>query len=280
MKKLSAVFDGLKFSEGTMRYAIRMAADDNALLTGVFLESFLYHSFHLFDMVGSQGVSKVKLKHLLEKDRETRLNAASRFQEQCRQIEVQCTIHHDKIFALDDLIKESIYSDLMLIGAHETVSNVTEAPPTTFVCDFLAEAQCPVMVVPRKYTDIQKVILLYDGSPSSVFAVKMFNYLLPFLRERETEVVYVSQDETHKELPEKQLIREFIRCHYPKADYKILVGNPEDEIISYLKKAELNTMVVMGAYQRGVVSRWFKSSMANKLMQEELSIPLFIAHYR
>ncbi|MFA6083968.1 universal stress protein [Mucilaginibacter sp.] len=280
MKKLSAAFDGLKFSEGTMKYAIRMAADNNALLTGVFLESFLYHSFHLFDMVGSQGVSKVKLRHLLEKDRETRRNAAARFREQCQQIEVECAIHHDKVFALDDLVKESIYSDLLLIGAHETVNNAKEAPPTAFICDLLAEAQCPVMVVPQKYTDIQKVILLYDGSPSSVYAVKMFNYLLPFLRELETEVIYVSQDETQQELPEKQLIREFIRCHYPKAQYKILFGNPETEIISYLKKAELNTLVVLGAYQRGVVSRWFKSSMADKLMQEELSIPLFIAHYR
>lgn len=279
MKKFSAAFDGLKFSEGTMKYAIRMAADNNALVTGVFLESFLYHSFHLFDMVGSQGVSKIKLRNLLEKDREKRHQAAVSFKEQCEKIEVECAIHHDKIFSLEDLIKESIYSDLVLIGAQETISNLTEEPPTTFVRDFLSNAQCPVMVVPQRYTDIQKIVLLYDGSPSSVFAVKMFNYVLPFLRDLEAEVVYVSEDKNHQDLPEKQLIREFIRCHRPKAMYKILSGDPEEQIISYLRKAELNTLVVLGAYQRGVVSRWFKTSMADKLM-EELSIPLFISHYR
>jgi len=279
MKKISAAFDGLKFSESTMKYAIRLAADNNALLTGVFLESFLYHSFHLFDMVGSQGVSDVKLRHLLDKDKQTRLNAANVFANQCKKMEVDFAVHHDKIFALDDLIKESIYSDLLLISASETISNISEEPPAKFVCDVLAETQCPVMVVPDSYADIQKVILLYDGSPSSVFAVKMFNYLLPLLRNLETEVLYVADESGKHAMPEDKLIKEFIRCHYPKAQYVILEGEPEGQIITYLKKQELDTLVVMGAYQRGVVSRWFKNSMADKLI-EELQIPLFITHYR
>ena len=279
MKKLSAAFDGLKFSEATMKYAVRLAADNNALLTGIFLESFLYHSFHLFDMVGSQGVSKVKLKHLLEKDKETRLNAAAIFKEHCKKLEVDYMVHHDHVFALDDLVKESIYSDLLIIGAHETVSNIIEEPPTTFICNLLAETQCPVLVVPQKYTDIKKVVLLYDGSPSSVFAVKMFNYLLPLLRDLETEVLYVTEDREHSAMPEDKLIKEFIRCHCPTAQHVILTGDPGQQIISYLKKQQLNTLVVLGAYQRGVVSRWFKSSMANELMAE-LQIPLFITHYR
>ncbi|MES2265108.1 MAG: universal stress protein [Bacteroidota bacterium] len=279
MKKISAAFDGLKFSEATMKYAIRVAADTNALLTGVFLESFLYHSFHLFDMVGSQGVSKIKLRNLLEKDKATRAQSADVFLENCKRLEVDCIVHNDKIFALDDLIKESIYSDLLVIGAGETMNNNTEDPPTTFICNLLAETQCPVMVVPAKYQDIQKVIFLYDGSPSSVFAVKMFHYLLPFLAHLETEVLYVSGDENKMQLPESKLIREFIRCHCPLAGYTILSGEPEAQIISCLAKEKLNTLVVLGAYQRGVVSRWFKDSMANKLLSE-LNIPLFITHYR
>nr|WP_294943404.1 universal stress protein [uncultured Mucilaginibacter sp.] len=279
MKKIIAAFDGLKFSEATMKYAARMAADTNALLGGVFLESFLYHSFHLFDMVGSQGVSKVKLKHLLEKDKQTRRDAAQVFKAHCDNLEIDCIIHHDKIFALEDLIKETIYSDLLIIDAKETMSNHAEDAPATFVRDILANSQCPVMVVPPTYQDIQKVVLLYDGSPSSVFAVKMFNYLLPNLRDLETEILFVVGDESHDRLPEDALIKEFIHSHYPKAKYLVHTGDPAEQIIAYLKKQELNTLVVLGAYQRGVVSRWFKISMADKLM-EELAIPLFITHYR
>ena len=60
MKKISAIFDGLKFSTSTLEYAIQLAAQSKALLSGVFLEDFTYHSYKLFDMVGSQGVSKEK----------------------------------------------------------------------------------------------------------------------------------------------------------------------------------------------------------------------------
>jgi hypothetical protein len=35
--------------------------------------------------------------------------------------------------------------------------------------------------------------------------------------------------------------------------------------------------VVLGAYQRSEVSRWFKTSMADILMRE-LNVPMFIAH--
>ena len=41
MKKISAVFDGLKFADSTLAYAIKLAESSKTLLSGVFLESFL-----------------------------------------------------------------------------------------------------------------------------------------------------------------------------------------------------------------------------------------------
>jgi hypothetical protein len=38
-----------------------------------------------------------------------------------------------------------------------------------------------------------------------------------------------------------------------------------------------NELVVLGAYRRSQISRWFKTSMADILMKE-LETPLFIAH--
>jgi len=52
MKKISAAFDGLKFSSATMAYAIEAAIKSKAVLSGVFLDDFLYHSYNLYDMVG------------------------------------------------------------------------------------------------------------------------------------------------------------------------------------------------------------------------------------
>jgi len=277
MKKISAAFDGLKFSQSTLTYAIELARASKTMLSGIFLESFLYHGYKLHDMVGTHGISEVKMKHLSEKDTETRLKSAAIFEQACKAAHISYSIHHDESVALQELFKESIYSDLLLISADETLKQAAEKRPTHFVRELLAQTQCPVLIVPDKYKEIEKVVLLYDGKPSSVYAIKMFNYMMPWLQNKETEVVSVTDPRDMIELPDRNLV-EFIKCHYPSATYTLLKGDPELEIIGYLKRSNKNSLIVSGAYQRTQVSRWFKTSMADRLMGE-INMPLFIAHY-
>ena len=68
-----------------------------------------------------------------------------------------------------------------------------------------------------------------------------------------------------------------MKRHYPKAKYIVTKGCAEDEIIKHLKQTSDNALVVIGAYRRGTVSRWFRESMADSLMKE-VKLPLFIAH--
>lgn len=277
MKKVSAAFDGLKFSKGTLDYAVYIAGQSKSLLTGVFLDDFTYHSYKLFDMVGSEGVSKKKLKGLMESDVEQRNKSAAEFTYVCIKNHIQHVVHHDKSIAAQELLRETVYSDLLLISPEETFTHFQEDLPTRFIRDLLADIQCPVMLVPREYVEIAKVILLYDGTPSSVFAIKMFNYLMPWMGKVETEVVSVVDPAVQTHFPDDKLIREFINCHYPDAKYKLLYGIPEIEISGYLEKLPQSTLVALGAYKRGSVSRWFKPSMADVLMKS-VTLPLFIAH--
>lgn len=278
MKKISAVFDGLKFAESTLAYAVKLAESSKAMLSGVFLESFLYNSYRLDDLIGNQGLSAVKMKHLLEKDKASRLRSAHIFEQACKKAHISYAIHHDRSFSVPEVMKESIYSDLLLISAGETFSHVTDQPPTHFIRELLEGTQCPVLVVPPEYREIEKVVLLYDGKPAAVYAIKMFNYMMPWLRSKPTEIVSVSDTTDTAELPDDALVREFIDCHYPAASYTLLNGDPEEELINYLTSSNKNSLVVLGAYQRGGVSRWFKTSMADLLMKE-IDAPLFIAHH-
>lgn len=278
MKKVIAAFDGLKFSESTLQYAIDIALNSEALLVGVFLDDFTYHSYKLTDMVGDQGVSAERVKFLMEKDAETRKQSVLHFIDSCKRAEIKHIIHHDKSIALQELIKETIYSDLLIIGAEETLTHYEEELPTRFIRDLLVDVQCPVLIVPAAYNKIDKIILLYDGDPSSVYAAKMLSYMLPQLKILPTEIVSVKLEQDKTAFPHQQLIHEFIMCHYPNAKYNLLEGIPEDEIIEYLEKRQ-NTLVALGAYRRSMVSRWFKPSMADVLIKGT-QLPLFIAHYK
>ena len=277
MKKVIAAFDGLKYSESTQQYALDIACNDG-FLVGVFLDDFTHHSFKLTDMVGDEGVSSEKIKKLVEKDVETRKNAVSSFENSCKTAEIKHMVHHDKSIALQELVKETIYSDLLIIGAHESLTHIEEEVPTRFIKDLLADVQCPVLVVPPVYSKIENIVILYDGDPSSVYAAKMMSYMLPELKSLPIEIHSVRTEHAQVSFTHDDLIKEFITCHFPDAKYSLSSGVPETEIIQHLEDKK-NTLVVLGAYRRSMVSRWFKPSMADALIRKT-QLPIFTAHYK
>ena len=131
--------------------------------------------------------------------------------------------------------------------------------------------------MPAAYQDLSKVILLYDGEPSSVHAIKMYSYMLAPLQDLETEVLSVNDPGVGLHLDDNRLMKEFMKRHFPAAAYKVMEGMPEDKILTYLQYQPAGTLVVLGAYRRSAVSRWFRASMADVLMKM-LTLPLFIAH--
>jgi nucleotide-binding universal stress UspA family protein len=277
MEKIIAAFDGLQYSESTRDYAINLAKQSDTHLVGVFLDDPSYTSYKIYDLVTQEGVNEKKLNKFEERDNATRAAASVNFEKACQETGLEYTVHHDHNIAILDLKHESIYCDLLIIDSKETLTHYHEHLPTRFIRDLLTDAQCPVVLVPRKYKPIEKIILLYDGEPSSVHAVKMFSYLLPHLKQLETEVISVNPINASMHLPDNTLMKEFMKRHYPNAKYTIIKGWAEDEIVKHLKEANENSMVVLGAYRRGTVSRLFRESMADKLMKE-VKLPLFIAH--
>src|SRR5688572_19890373 len=183
MKKIIAAFDGLKYSESTRDYAIYLAKQTNAHLVGVFMDDPTYTSYKIYELIAKEGVSVDKLKKFEAKDKATRDAAAKNFKKTCQQPGLEFSIHHDHNIALQSLKHESIYADLVVIDSKETLTHHSEKLPTRFIRDLLSETQCPVLIVPQKFNPVQKIVLLYDGGPSSVYAIKMFSYLLPGLKD-------------------------------------------------------------------------------------------------
>ena len=278
MKKFLAAIDGLKYSESTTDYAVHLAKQANAHLVGVFLDDFTYHSYKIFELVTQEDEDimdrRIKLE---EKDEAVRRQSVAYFEAACRKAGVEYTIHHDRNVALQELLHESIYADLLVINSKETLTHYEEDVPTRFMRDLLASVQCPVLVVPHKYVPLNKALMLYDGSPSSVYATRMFSYIFSSLKYLEIEVLTVKKEDQNLHVPDNRLMKEFMRRHYPKAGYVVVKGEAETEILRHLNAQNGDVLVVLGAYRRGMVSRWFKPSMADIIMRE-LQTPLFITH--
>lgn len=278
MKKFLAVFDGYKMSKSTLQYAIQLTQAADAHLVGVFLDEFIYRSYNVTKVIKTYSDYNTMIKTLDAKDKKKRDESAQQFQKACGKAAIRFSIHRDKSIAIQELKHESMFADLIIINEYETFTKFRDQPPTRFMKDLLGDVQCPVLVVSNNFKPVDKIVLLYDGGPSVLYAVKMFSYLFGNLLDLPVEVFTVKDHfMATSRVPDNKLMREFIKKHFPKAGFTVVKGNAEEQIIGHLRNQRGNELVVLGAYRRSELSRWFKTSMADTLMKE-LDTPLFIAH--
>ena len=277
MKKILAAFDGLRFSKSTVEYAIYITRQTKAHLVGVFLDDFTRHSYKIYDLMNAEGsVPESTMRELDHEDNELREAATGSFRRACVDAGIDYSIHHDRNIAIQELLEESNFADLLIIDGKETITHYSETPPTRFIRDLLTRVKCPVLLVPPKFEPIGKNVLLYDGEANSVFAIKSFSYLLEPLTRLNTELVTVKTKDDSQALPNNRLMREYMKYHFPEVHYTVLKGLADVEIVEHLKNKHQHELIVLGAYNRGALSRWLKPSVADALMQE-IKSPIFIS---
>ena len=278
MKKFLVVFDGYKMSESSLQYAIQLTRSENAHLVGVFLDDVIYHTYSVYAVITNNSNYEKKLNELDARDKVKRDKSVLKFQQVCKAAKINFSVHRDINIPSMELINESIFADLIIINEYETLTKTKESPPTHFIKNLLSDVQCPVLIVPATFKKIDKIVLLCDGKPFALYAIKMFNYILGNLNQLPVEVLTVKEKKiTNLYLPGNRLMKEFLKGNFNDIQYTLLKGNAEQQIVEHLRKYTENVLVVAGAYQRSDISRWFKISMADVLM-ESLQVPLFIAH--
>jgi nucleotide-binding universal stress UspA family protein len=277
MKKIIAAFDGLRYSSSTRDYAIHFCKETKAHLVGVFLDDIMRTSYRLTDLGSQEGPADSRIGRLNKKDQQMRDASASDFMIKVKEEGLHFSLHHDYNVAIRELLHETIYADMLVVDGHETLTSYTEPLPTAFIRDLLSHAQCPVVVVPARFKPVSRLVWLFDGEPASVHAMKMFCYVLPELLHHPLEVVSIKPSGKSDHVPDNKLVREWLKRHAPQATFTVLKGDPETEIPSYLKTLKEQPLVVLGAYRRNTVSRWFRPSMADNLIRN-LKLPVFIAH--
>ncbi len=277
MTKIIAAFDGLRFSESAMEYAIYLAQQSGADLTGVFLCESTRAGYAMYEALVEQSVpGKAIVSEIDKTDVEVTNKAVEAFESSCSAAKINYIIHSDKKNPNTELLHETLFADLLIIDTHETFSYLELSLPGRFIQNILHKAQCPVIVVPKKFTPIKKLALLYDGTVSSVHAIKMLDYILPWMKELETKLFYANHEAGSSHLPDNKLLKEWMKRHYPKVEYKVVKGH-EKELAATLAGENPGFLIVTGAYHRSSVSMWLHRSLADLLMNE-IKAPIFIAH--
>lgn len=278
MNKVIAALDGLKISESTLDYAVYLAKEFDAHIVAAFLEDIAYHGRSHNKEEDYVLTDWSHMDTVIKKDHEARTVSERKLQVKFDSQGVHYNIHKDQVFALEALINESYYADMILIDGNEKFSNLDYSKPSRFVRNVLSDSHCPVMVVQADWKPIERFVFAYDGSPSSVYAIKQFNYLFPATQKQQVEILMITDEKHTNHFPNEHLLKELLKRKYKVVLQSIIKSsNTDDAFVNHMRTENKNCMLVLGAYQRSSFSRWLYQSIADTLIYE-LDIPLFISH--
>jgi hypothetical protein len=273
MKKILIAFDGKHFSEGAMQMAGWIHEQEPALMTGVFLSPIDYR-----EVIGYTGMgmgTPVVMPPFQEDDTMVRRNIA-KFEERCLKEGFEYRVHKDtELFALQELIAETRFADLLIISSELFYENIDHHQPNDYLKKTLQSSECPVMLVPEQFLKPFNLIFSYDGKASSVFAIRQFSYLFPTCSLMDAMLVCASE-ESDAEIPQLTLIEELMARHYESVSIEHLAGENREGLTKWVSEHR-GSLLITGAFGRGELSSMFKKSFVTDLIRQH-RIPIFIAH--
>lgn len=277
MKKIIAFVNGLDFSEDSLSSFNYITEKINGSLTVSVLEDI---SGDPVPMVGSSPGSGLKdYDTLFTKNVEEHKNkvadTVARIRSYYAGRGTAITIHENPGMPVQEVLGESRFADFIMLNHSTSFSAVADSNPPRFVKNVLATAECPVMILPDKVIRIKEVVLAYNGSSSSMYAIRQLTQLFPEFSDMPVNVVYV-MEKGNKDLPKAALLREYLEAHYDDVRYTVLEGDPSTELLALLYYRN-DCIVTYGAYSRSGLSNFFRKSDADSVLST-MNIPVFITH--
>lgn len=273
MKKVLAVFDGAHFAKGTLDFVCKLNEEEPVLLTGLFLPSVDYTDIMMYYVGGMSGPLYVPT---LDSDPDTIAINIEQFKRFCEKNHIEHRVHDVVNGPIPEAIRnETRFSDLMLLSGESFYSNLGPDTQESYLEETIHKAECPVLVLPENYVPPKSIILAYDGSESSVFAIKQFAYVLPGFCRLSTLVAYANPEE-HANIPELSGIEELASRHFSDLTFFKLEADARAYFNTWLQDIG-NAMLVAGAYGRTGISGLLKQHFLQEIINDH-KLPVFIAH--
>lgn len=273
MKKIIVAFDGTNFSEGAFEFARKLNELSPVLLTGVFLKQAAVSGAWSY----AGGVNGLYIPVMEGDESELVEKNIKRFAKLCRSNGIDYRVHEDFYdFSLPEIKKESKYADLIIIGSEKFYENRGKESPNVYLKETLHDVECPVILVPEAYDFPTSIILAFDGSEESVFAIKQFAYLFPELTSLPSVLVYADDSEEQQDFPDKIQMEELVARHFSHLTlHKLELA--DNKFFSTWVSEKKSSMLVSGSYGRSGLSRMFKKSFIREVIADH-PLPIFIAH--
>lgn len=273
MRKIIFLSDTEQLPQPILDYVFMLNESGPILVTGIFIPRSNYLET-LISFTGSAAVVPILNQLVPEKEAVVSENAAARFREFCIKNSIEFRLHEKQgNLHSDELKKETRFADLLLFSSNSFRENADPDLVYEYTQYIAHHAECPVMILPAAFNRPENMILAYDGSPSSVFAIKQLAYIQPALATLDTLLVCMN---TEEEMPDKDYIQELAALHYKDLTFFKVDIDAGKHFAPWLEDQE-KTLLVAGSFGRNMISDLFRKSFICDIINAH-KMPVFVAH--
>lgn len=277
MDKILLVVDQGINAGNVLDQAFALAKKNNAVLTGVFVQDLTLVDY--YTVLGGEPVYYEHtfqiIKDSLSESEKKTVDLINYFVEQCKKANVRFTVHFDKGDPVEEVVKETLFADLLLLG-YRSYNTFATSSDLVVVKQLLSRSRCPILLLPENARLFESVALCYDGSESSMRAIdEYFHTFKPGCAAWDHYLVRVFDQAENISAAEEGL-QEILKLRFPQMQWVDLVGKPKEEI-PYFASQKGDPLVVMGAYGKSGIARFFSGSTADHMLKSG-TLQAFITH--
>ncbi|HXD77895.1 MAG TPA: universal stress protein [Puia sp.] len=276
MEKILLAFDSEPADEGAIDFACHLAVLTQSRLTGVFPgENTAEEQIVVEQQTAVAAGTSITITGIetLVSPLERQEENITAFHESVARANIPAAIYLGKGDAAAELIAQSRYADLLVIGA-DSFSGAGGELPTEFVKGILHDSACPVIISPDDFQGIDNIAFCYDGSKASLFAIKQFAYLFPQLRSQRVKVIGLRAAEVPAE--DQARLTEWLGYHFSNVEWVAQGDETAEALFHYLLKRRQD-FVVMGPYGHGLLTSFFEPEYETGTLRMS-SLPIFVSH--
>ncbi|HXG51474.1 MAG TPA: universal stress protein [candidate division Zixibacteria bacterium] len=248
IKNILIPLDGSEHSKAALEYALWMAEKFNGTLLGqhiidtISIEGTFFH-----DISGSLGFEpyldfSTRMREILEERGKLILED---FAERCRRRGVRYQTCLDMGLVANEICERSKLADLVVIGHRGINEDFSTGMLGTTAETITRKCPRPVFVSTKRFVNIEKPLLAYDGSQRASAAMESAAEFCTVLRLPLT-VLYVAKEEKAAEAVLHQA-RAYFGAYAIDVDYQTVRGYPEQRIIEHLVDFG-HDLLFIGAY--------------------------------
>lgn len=258
--------DNSTYTQTAIKYSCEIARKRKAVVTGMVVLDLL----EIEKKIGPIAPGGIALAELLEKKElmeaqkhiETLTESLS---SACKSYRVAHNEFKEQGSPSKNIIKESFFFDLLIIGMRTFFHFETSDRPGDSLDEILDHTITPILAVPQSFQQLKKVLVVLDSTPASVRALQRFAH---FAENADYEITLLMEhkDETYARFYLKRA-EEYLNCYgLNRITSEYINRSVIDEIdTNYMDKSDL---IVVGMHQHKTLKEFVVGSLPKYLIKE------------